>query len=151
MKVFFHKRLFAELPAVYQIIEKGEKGGRARIAYSSTPSSKIIRLLEMDAVFSWSLLWSLQTCLLASFSCYLFAFSPVEMLNSCGNLSIVMLLPSFIKKSRNSKRIQSSYILSIFWVGEKLGARESLVKTRWKSWHRKWRKIVFGLPWTRVY
>ena len=30
------------------------------------------------------------------------------------------------------------------WVREKPGARERLVKTGWRSWRRKWRKIVFG-------
>ena len=30
------------------------------------------------------------------------------------------------------------------WVGEKPEARESLVKTGWKSWRRKWRKITFS-------
>lgn len=38
---------------------------------------------------------------------------------------------------------KNRFLALVKWVGEKPKARESLVKTGWKSWRRKWRKVVY--------
>ncbi|MFQ6081714.1 MAG: hypothetical protein ACE5OW_08610 [Candidatus Bathyarchaeia archaeon] len=44
-----------------------------------------------------------------------------------------------------SQESRKRFWVLLNWVAENPEARESLVKTGWKSWHRKWRKIAFKM------